>query len=66
MGVMTKVSNGFVRIEFTDLLTLNPLKIHGSELPCLDPFFTERDLFRSPVSQRGRLVHAGILTWFRW
>lgn len=61
-----KQSDGLISIELSDLLTPYTLQLLSSASPHLDPSFTERDLFRSPTSQRRRLLHAWILTRFRY
>ncbi len=53
-----------IGIEFSNLLAPDTLQILPGESPRLDPFFAERDLFRSPISQGRRLIHAMDLNTF--
>src|SRR5215208_5368084 len=46
-----KKRNGFVGVEFSDLLTPDTLQILAGEFPSLGPSSAKRDLFRSPISQ---------------
>src|SRR5215212_7543023 len=59
-----KKRNGFVCVEFSNLLTPDTLQVLAGEFPYLHPSLTEGELFRSPISQRRRLVHATDLNTF--
>src|ERR1051325_11604198 len=59
-----KKRNGFVGVEFSDLLTLDTLEILAGEFPSLGPPFPKRNLFWSPISQGRRLVHGKDLNTF--
>src|SRR5829696_5499251 len=59
-----KKRNGFVGVEFSNLLTSDTLQILAGEFPSLGPSLTEGELFGSPISQSRRLVHALDLNTF--
>src|SRR5215217_2062343 len=59
-----KKRNGFVGVEFSNLLTSDTLQILAGEFPCLGPSLTEGELFGSPISQSRRLVHGKDLNTF--
>src|SRR5215212_364983 len=53
-----KQRDGFISIELSNLPAPDTLQILTGESPRLDPLLAKRDLFRSPISKRRRLVHA--------
>src|SRR5215213_11943511 len=59
-----KKRNGFVGVEFSNFLTSDTLQILARESPRLNPPLAKRELFRSQISQRRRLVHALDLNTF--